>query len=89
MHKNNRRDLTELKSGESGIVAELKDGRNVVGRLRAMGIVPGVLIVKKSAAPMFGPVVVQKGTVQIAIGHGMAKCIIVDTVDRQEQEGPS
>ena len=80
--KNGRRDLTELKSGESGIVVEFKDGRNVVGRLNAMGIVPGVLIVKKSAAPMRGPVVLQKGYIQIAIGYGMAKCIIVDTADK-------
>ena len=77
--RNNRRDLTELKSGESGVIAELKDGRTVVERLKAMGIYPGVRIVKKSAAPMRGPVVLQKGSVQIAIGYRMAKCIIVDS----------
>jgi ferrous iron transport protein A len=79
-HKNKRKNLTELQSGESGIIAELKDGHTVVGKLKAMGIVPGVHIIKKSAAPMSGPIVLQKGSIQIAVGYGMAKHIIVDTI---------
>ena len=60
---------------------ELQGGHQVVGKLEAMGIVAGTTIAKKSASLMRGPIVLQKGAMQIAIGFGLAKRIIVVPLD--------
>lgn len=70
--------LTQLDNGASARVAELKGGRQFVGRLEAMGIVPGTTITKSSSSIMKGPVVLKKGSTQIAIGYAMAQRIMVE-----------
>jgi ferrous iron transport protein A len=70
--------LVDIDIGTSARVVELTGGRQLAGRLEAMGILPGAVIVKKSAAMMRGPVVVQKGGMNVAIGYGMARRIMVE-----------
>lgn len=87
-HSNKRKDetaqqfkacinLTQLKNGGSAKVIEIQGGLQVVGKLEAMGIVPGTIIVKKTASLMKGPIVIEKGEMQFAIGYAMAQGIIV------------
>jgi Fe2+ transport system protein FeoA len=46
-----------------------------------MGLREGSRVTKKSAVPAGGPVIVQTGNTQIAIGAGMANRIIVKNTD--------
>lgn len=74
-------DLTQLENGKSAKVAEIQGGAQVTDRLEAMEIVPGTIIVKKSASIMRGPIVIEKGNMQLAIGFGTAQKIKVEPVD--------
>jgi Fe2+ transport system protein FeoA len=47
-------------------------------RLEAMGIRPGVMIKKVSNHFLRGPVIIEIGKTQLAIGHGMAVKILVN-----------
>jgi len=71
-------DVTHLAAGASGKVVALHGGQLSIKKLEAMGIIPGSRIIKKSAALMHGPVVLQKGAVQVAIGFHLAKHVIVE-----------
>lgn len=71
-------NLTVMKSGDRGTVAEIKGGHGIKKRLNAMGILPGTKIVKISAQLMRGPVTIALGNTQVAIGFGMARKINVD-----------
>jgi len=70
-------DLTQMKPGETRRIVELQDGHGLVKRLESLGIRVGVTITKKSSPLLRGPVIVQIGNTQIAIGFGMAKKIMV------------
>jgi ferrous iron transport protein A len=50
----------------------------MVSRLNALGIRPGKRITKVSSMLMRGPVTIQSGSTQVAIGFGMANKIIVE-----------
>lgn len=49
-----------------------------VNRLNALGIRPGKRITKVSSMLMRGPVTIQLGTAQVALGFGMANKVIVE-----------
>ena len=49
----------------------------MVGRLNALGIMPGKRITKISSMLMRGPVTIEVDRVQVAIGFGMANHVIV------------
>jgi Fe2+ transport system protein A len=70
--------LTQLDNGASAKVMELRGGHQVVGKLEAMGIVPGSTITKNGSSIMKGPIVLKKGPIQIAIGYAMAQRIMVE-----------
>jgi len=59
------------------VVVEIRGGFGMITRLNAMGIVPGKRIVKINSMIARGPITVEVDRVQIAIGFGMAKRIIV------------
>jgi len=73
--------LSDMDSGETGIVGEILGGRGVHARLRALGLRSGIAVTKVSAHFSRGPVVVQVGSAQAALGHGVSTKIIVE-VDR-------
>ena len=73
-----KQDLTHLNSGASGKVVSLQGGLMAIKKLKALGIVPGSNIVKKSAALMHGPIIIQRGAVSVAIGFNLAKLVIVE-----------
>ena len=70
-------DLTQMKQGESGTVVDVKGGHGVFRRLESFGVRPGVVITKVSSQLMRGPINIQIGNSQVALGFGIAKKIIV------------
>jgi ferrous iron transport protein A len=72
-------DITHLKARESGLIVEIKGGVGLVERLQNMGIRVDKKITKVSSHFWGGPQTIEIDNFKIAIGHGMAKKIIVDT----------
>jgi ferrous iron transport protein A len=70
-------DLTQMKAGQRGQVFVLQGGHGMMAKLEALGIRPGVEIIKISGQLMRGPVIVRVGNTQVAIGFGMARRVIV------------
>jgi len=71
-------DLTEMQPGETGIVEEMQGGYGYIRKLQSMGVRSGKKITKVSSHFWRGPQTVEVDNVQIAIGFGMAKRIIVE-----------
>ena len=76
-----RMPLTDMEAGETGTVAEILGGREVLNRLRGLGIRPGVKVTKVTKASAHGPVVVRVGGSQVSFGFGVSYKIIM-SVDR-------
>jgi len=70
--------LAQLPTGQSCIVVEILGGRGMINRLSALGIRPGLRVTKVGAMFMRGPVTIQIGNTQVAIGFGMANRVIVE-----------
>lgn len=70
--------LRQMQSGQSGKVVEIQGGHGLVNRLNALGMRPGKKITKVSSMLMRGPVTIQSGHTQVALGFGMANKIIVE-----------
>lgn len=71
-------DITQVERGTNVKIINILGGRGIAQRLETMGIIPGRTIRKKSNAPMHGPVILETDTMQVAIGYGMAKKILVE-----------
>jgi len=69
--------LTDMETGETGLVIRLGSGLGVQERLRSLGILEGQRVKKLSGIGKVGPVVVLVDRAQVAVGHGMARRIIV------------
>ena len=70
--------LAHMRSGQSGSVVDILGGHGMIRRLSALGIRPGRRVTKVSSMFMRGPVTIQIGNAQVAIGFGMAMRIIVE-----------
>ena len=70
--------LTQMQTGQSGLVVQIQGGHGLVNRLGALGIRPGRRITKLSSMLMRGPVTIQVDRAQVAIGFGMARKITVE-----------
>ena len=70
--------LSRMAAGQSGIVIQIQGGHGLINRLSALGIRPGQRVTKVSSMFMRGPVTIQLGNAQVAIGFGMANKIIVE-----------
>lgn len=69
--------LSECPVGEKLKVLRVNAGYHAKRRLACLGIIPGVIIVKKKAAPFRGPIeIMVKGT-SLVLGRGLASKIIV------------
>ena len=73
-----RIDLTQMKVGEAGIVVEIQGGYGLIRRIEALGIRRGKRITKLSSQLWRGPITVGVDNLQVAIGFGMARKIIVE-----------
>jgi len=70
--------LSQMETGQSGIVFQIQGGRGLMNRLSSLGIRPGQRVTKVSSMFMRGPITIQLGNAQVAIGFGMANRIIVE-----------
>ena len=68
----------EMRPGQTGIVVDLSGGHGMTRRMQAMGVRPGVLVTKLSSQPFRGPVSLQVGATQVAVGYGLARRIMVE-----------
>jgi Fe2+ transport system protein FeoA len=73
-------DLTGLRDGESARVVGFHGGREVGGRLEAMGMGLGSIIHKRSSSLRRGPIVIARGSSQVAIGYAMAQGVLVERI---------
>lgn len=71
--------LTEVAAGSTVAVAEILGGHGIHHRLRALGIRPGSAVKKISDSLAGGPIVVQCGASQTALGRGICEKILVET----------
>ena len=71
-------DLTKMKSREQGTVLEIHGGQSFQSRIYNLGIREGKKITKISAHFWHGPQTITVDNTHVAIGHGMAKKIIVE-----------
>ena len=74
----NRFDLAQINQGEIVTVINIQGGYGLIKKLETLGIRPGVRITKISAQFMNGPITIQVGNSQVALGFGMAKKIVVE-----------
>ena len=72
-------DITHLETKESGVVVEIRGGVGLIERLQSMGIRVDKKITKISSHFWGGPQTIEIDNFKVAIGHGMAKKIRVDT----------
>ena len=71
--------LREMKIGDRGTIRMISGGKSVHNKLESMGLRDGVSIVKKSAVMNSGPVIIEIGATQIALGCEIAGKIIVQS----------
>lgn len=69
--------LVDLRDGEEAIVVGALAGYDFINRLELIGIRKEKPIKKITSIMFHGPVTVQIDNMQIAIGYGMAKKIMV------------
>jgi ferrous iron transport protein A len=67
-----------MAGGEEGVVAGVEGGRGLAQKLHAIGIRPGVRLIKTSGQFLRGPVTVRLGNLEVAIGFGMASRVIME-----------
>ena len=72
--------LTKLKKGVRAKVIEIASGKQVAHRLSTLGIRLGGYVVKISTFALRGPVTIKVGSSTIALGHGMAEKVIVESL---------
>ncbi|MBU0549838.1 MAG: ferrous iron transport protein A [Candidatus Omnitrophica bacterium] len=70
-------DLTQLKTGQKGIIVEIQGGTGLINRLESMGIRAGKNVTKISAQLWKGPQTIKLDNLQIAIGFRMARKILL------------
>jgi len=74
-----RLSLIQLKENRKARVAEICAGSALHNRLMSMGIYKDRELTKLSHIGLKGPVVIKVGRTILALGHGMAGKIIVET----------
>jgi len=70
--------LNQLKIGETALICEIAGGQGAKQRLTDMGLTIGTKIKVKTCAPFGGPVCIEVKGSQLAIGHGLARKVLVD-----------
>jgi len=70
--------LLDMPSGEKGIISAIHGGYGLTQKLENMGFRIGKEIVKVNKQWRRGPIIVQSGNSQVALGHGIARRIMVE-----------
>lgn len=78
-------NLTSLQDGRLAKVKRIEGGRGLTERLESMGIRPGRIVRKIGSVFNRGPVAINMGSFEIALGFGMARRIIVEELADSEE----
>jgi len=70
--------LSDMTTGQAGVIREVTGGFGLVRRLNALGIRPGKAVVRLTTHLWGGPVLVRIDTRTIAVGFGMARRVLVE-----------
>lgn len=73
--------LTMLSAGQNGKIVDIQGGPGLINRLNALGIRQSKRITKVGSMLMRGPVTVQVGSAQVAMGFGVARRVIVEIAE--------
>lgn len=73
-----KRTLVNLTNNEEGRILSVEGGTGARAKLEAMGIRPGKKIKKMSSQIFKGPVVIEIDGRDIALGHGLAKKVLIE-----------
>ncbi len=73
-----RISLARMRAGQKGNIVRISGGYGIVHRLEALGIRDGQEIKKISEQWMRGPVLLQHGNTQLALGFGLASKVLVE-----------
>jgi len=73
-----RLSLARMRAGQKGKIVKISGGYGLVRKLGALGIIEGKEIKKISEQWMKGPVLLQHGSSQVALGFGMASKVLVE-----------
>lgn len=71
-------NLARMEEGHSGIICGIIGGGKFLLKLESMGIRPGSRVRKISNLFYHGPVVIYVGGTEVAIGHRMARRILIN-----------
>jgi len=74
------KSISEMNINEAGRIVSLHGGWRQQAHLRALGLAEGQVIRKLSALAWGGPIIVLVNRAQVAIGKGMARRIVVETI---------
>lgn len=74
--------VTDLQEGQTGVVKEIKGGCGIITKLQSIGIRIDKKIKKVSGQSFRGPQILKIYNLQLAIGFGMAKHILVEVKDK-------
>jgi Fe2+ transport system protein FeoA len=78
-------DLTQMRIGQNGTIVEIQGGFGLRNRLQSMGVRPGKKITKVSGFFMRGPITVSIENMEVALGFGMGKKVIVEVVEQEQR----
>ncbi|HIJ70612.1 MAG TPA: ferrous iron transport protein A [Planctomycetes bacterium] len=81
----NRVSLLQMRPGQKGKIVEISGGYGLARKLEALGIRTGKEITKISEQLMRGPVLLQQGRTQAAVGFGMASRVLVEVNAEDEK----
>ena len=70
--------LADMQNEETGKIVEVLGGESAKSRLRVLQIMPGVTIKRIRGTFSHGPVVLQIGNAQTALGFGLCYKVIVE-----------
>ena len=73
-----RISLARMRAGQKGKIVRVRGGHGLARRFEALGIRQGQEIKKISDQWMRGPVLLQHGHSQLALGFGMASKVLVE-----------
>ena len=77
MHK--KISLIQVKANHKGKVVEISGSGNLEDKLANMGVYKGKEVTKLSHIGLRGPVVIKAGRTILALGHGVAAKVIIET----------
>jgi len=78
--------LFDLESGKKATIKRLDDGVEFRKKLTSLNIRVGKTIRKITAQPLHGPVVIEIGNTEAAIGMNMAKKIVVEPFEVEQDK---